>query len=101
MSTAVTSSQPERPILAFFYSEVSGRCRRIESFLAQVLQRRGNHQTFRIFRVPVETRPDLHERLGVEYVPTLAVIENNRLIRRLVNPRGCSDIQRFLAPWMS
>jgi thioredoxin-like negative regulator of GroEL len=100
MTTAATSNETERPILAFFYSEVSGRCRRIESFLAQVLQRRGNHDTFRIYRVPVETRPDLHARLGVENVPTLAVIEDKRLRRRLVNPRGCSEIQRFLAPWM-
>jgi thioredoxin-like negative regulator of GroEL len=100
MTSTATPSQAERPILAFFYSEVSGRCRRTESYLAQVLQRRQNHETFRIYRVPVETRPDLHRRLGVERVPTLAVIENKRMRRRLVNPRGCSEIQRFLAPWM-
>jgi thioredoxin-like negative regulator of GroEL len=100
MTSTATPSQTERPILAFFYSEVSGRCRRIESFLAQVLQRRGNHETFRIYRVPVETRPDLHKRLGVKRVPTLAVIEKKRVRRTLVNPRGCSEIQRFLAPWM-
>jgi thioredoxin-like negative regulator of GroEL len=100
MIHTATSSQAERPILAFFYSEVSGRCRRTESFLAQVLQRRRNHETFRIYRVPVETRPDLHRRLGVERVPTLAVIENKRMSRQLVNPRGCTDIERFLAPWM-
>jgi thioredoxin-like negative regulator of GroEL len=100
MTSTTISSRAERPILAFFYSEVSGRCRRTESFLAQVLQRRGNHDTFRLYRVPVETRPDLHEQLGVEQVPTLAVIENKRMSGRLVKPRGCSDIQRFLAPWM-
>ena len=100
MTSTTTSRGAERPILAFFCSEVSGRCRRTESFLAQVLQRRGNHDTFRFYRIPVETRPDLHERLGVEEVPTLAVIENKRMSSRLVKPRGCSDIQRFLAPWM-
>jgi thioredoxin-like negative regulator of GroEL len=100
MSATAASTNAERPILAFFYSEVSGRCRRTESFLAQVLQRRGNHDTFRIYRVPVETRPDLHQHLGVDRVPTLAVIENKRISRQLVNPRGCSEIQRFLSPWM-
>jgi thioredoxin-like negative regulator of GroEL len=100
MTSTPLSNQAERPMLVFFCSEVSGRCRRTESFLAQVLQRRGNHETFRLYRVPVETRPDLHERHGVDQVPTLAVVENKRMSHRLVKPRGCSDIQRFLAPWM-
>jgi thioredoxin-like negative regulator of GroEL len=101
MAATHTPSPAERPILAFFYSQVSGRCRRTESFLAQVLQRRRNHDTFRIYRVPVETRPDLHERLGVDQVPTLAVIEEKRMKGQLVDPRGCSEIERFLAPWMN
>jgi thioredoxin-like negative regulator of GroEL len=101
MTATSRSTNEGRPILAFFCSDVSGRCRRTESFLAQVLQRRGNHQTFRIYRVPVEMRPDLHERLGVDQVPTLAVIEEKRMKRQLVDPRGCSEIERFLAPWMN
>ena len=47
-----------RPRLVFFYSPVSGRCRRAEGFLAQVLQRRHNHETFDLHRVSVDTRPD-------------------------------------------
>ena len=33
-----------RPRLVFFYSPVCGRCRRAEGLLAQVLQRRHNHE---------------------------------------------------------
>jgi thioredoxin-like negative regulator of GroEL len=84
----------------FFYSASSGACRRVEGFLAQVLQRRGNHDTFRIDRVDETKHPDLHERFGIEQVPTLVVVEGRRVRARLVAPRGAVAIERFLAPWL-
>jgi hypothetical protein len=97
---AEAATAGESPRLAFFYSAVSGRCRRVDGFLAQVLQRRGNHDTFRVYRVPLEERPDLHERLRIERLPTLAVIEGKTEVGRLEQPRACRQIERFLAPWM-
>ena len=88
------------PRLVFFYSGASGRCRRVEGFLAQVLQRRRNHSTFRMYRVEQEERPDLVERFGVTRVPTLAVLEGKRLRGVLAEPRGCTDIEEFLSPWL-
>lgn len=96
MSVAV----PEKPALVFFHSPVSGRCRRVEGFLAQVLQRRRNHATFRLYRVPDGERPDLLERFRVDRVPTLLVIDGSKVRARLVEPRGCEEIQTFLAPWL-
>ena len=49
----------EQPRLVFFHSTLSGHCRRVEGFLAQVLQRRRNHGTFTVLRVAEEERPDL------------------------------------------
>jgi hypothetical protein len=100
VANAAAAHDFERPRLAFFYSAVSGRCRRVEGFLAQVLQRRGNHDTFRLYRVPVEERPDLHERLNISRLPTLAVIEGKTVVGRLEQPRACRQIERFLSPWM-
>jgi thioredoxin-like negative regulator of GroEL len=97
---AASTSTLDQPRLAFFYSGVSGRCRRVEGFLAQVLQRRGNHETFQIYRVPVEDRPDLHERHKIVRLPTLAVIEGKRVVGRLEQPRACREIEGFLSPWM-
>ena len=54
----------ELPRLVFFHSALSGNCRRVEGFLAQVLQRRRNHGTFNVVRVAEEERPDLLERFG-------------------------------------
>lgn len=84
----------------YFYSKSSGACRRAEGFLAQVLQRRGNHETFSVDRVEVDERPDLHERFGIDVLPTLVVIEDKRVQGKLVAPTGCAPIERFLAPWL-
>jgi thioredoxin-like negative regulator of GroEL len=90
----------EKPLLLFFSSTRSGRCRRTEGFLAQVLQRRQNHETFRVHQIAYEDRPDLAERFRVREVPTLLVVDRRAVRARLATPRGCEDIQQFLAPWL-
>ena len=100
----MSTSQPQtldQPKLVFFHSALSGHCRRVEGFLAQVLQRRRNHGTFRLYRVEEQARPDLVDRFGVETVPTLVVVEGKLVRARLEHPRGCRDIERFLAPWLN
>jgi thioredoxin-like negative regulator of GroEL len=90
----------QRPRLVFFYSPLSGRCRRVEGFIAQVLQRRRNHETFDLVRVSVDRRPDLAEKFGVHEVPTICVVEGRRLRRTIVAPRGCRELERNLEPWL-
>jgi thioredoxin-like negative regulator of GroEL len=90
-----------KPGLVFFHSALSGNCRRVEGFLAQVLQRRRNHETFRLYKVTEEERPDLLERFAIATVPTLVVVEGKVVRARLEEPRGCRDIERFLAPWLN
>lgn len=89
-----------QPGLVFFYNPSSGRCRRVEGFLAQVLQRRQNHRTFKLYRVDAEDRPDLVDRFHVNVTPTLAVVSGRRVKARLEQPSGCREIERFLAPWL-
>src|ERR687888_1239584 len=91
----------ERPRLVFFYSAVSGHCRRVEGFLAQVLQRRRNHGTFKVLSVAEEERPDLIERFRIETLPTLVVVEGKSVAGRLARPPGCRDIEGFLSPWLN
>jgi thioredoxin-like negative regulator of GroEL len=97
----VPSNTPSKPGLVFFYSSLSGHCRRVEGFLAQVLQRRRNHATFRLYRVDESERPDLLERFAVGAIPTLVVVEDRCIRARLEQPRGCRDIERFLSPWLN
>jgi thioredoxin-like negative regulator of GroEL len=97
-STAPGSTKPG---LVFFHSSVSGHCRRVEGFLAQVLQRRRNHETFKLYRVDGEQHPELVDRFRVEAIPTLVVVEDKLVRARLERPRGCQEIERFLAPWLN
>ena len=89
-----------RPRLIFFTSSLSGQCRRVEGFLAQVLQRRRNHSTFQVLFVDEGDRPDLVERCGVVGFPTLVVVEDRTVRARLDKPRGCREIERLLSPWL-
>jgi thioredoxin-like negative regulator of GroEL len=98
---AVATPTLERQLrLVFFHSRLSGHCRRVEGFLAQVLQRRRNHGTFKVVEVAEEERPDLIERFKVHSVPTLVVVEGSAVAGRLERPRGCREIEGFLAPWL-
>ncbi|HEX5449861.1 MAG TPA: thioredoxin family protein [Gaiellaceae bacterium] len=90
----------ERPRLVLFTSRVSGPCRRIEGYLAQVLQRGRNHETFRFTSVAREQRPDLVEKFRIVTMPTLVVIEERKVRGRLEGAVGCNEIESFLAPWL-
>ncbi len=100
LGTTVASPPATKPRLVFFTSAVSGRCRRVEGFLAQVLQRRRNHGTFRLLVVDQDERPDLVSRFGVSGLPTLLVVEDREVRARLELPRGCGQIEEFLSPWL-
>ena len=90
----------ELPKLLLFHSQRSGHCRRVESWLAQTLQRRGNHKTFDLRSIAIEDHPELHERFRVDEVPTLVVVEERRVVKRLAGPRRGAQIEELLAPWL-
>jgi thioredoxin-like negative regulator of GroEL len=99
--TAQTAKAPDpKPSLLFFQSASSGRSRRVEGFLAQVLQRRSNHDTFEVRRVDADAHAELVERFKIETIPTLVVVADKRAQGWLPNPQGCRDIEQFLAPWL-
>ena len=91
----------DRPTLCFFYSPTSGPSRRVEAYLAQVLQRRQNHRTFALRRVNCDTHPELVERYAIKQMPTLIVIESRRVLGRLEGSCGCREIENLLEPWLN
>jgi len=96
----VAQTPATRPRLVFFTSGVSGNCRRVEAFIAQVLQRRRNHDTFKLVVVDGRERPDLVLRFEIDELPTLLVVADNTVRGRLERPRGCKEIEALLAPWL-
>lgn len=89
-----------KPRLLFFYAPTDGHARRAEGFLAQVLQRRRNHQRFVIHRINVTERHDLVERFGVSDPPALVVVTDRTIRGRLERPTGAIEITEFLKPWL-
>jgi len=89
-----------RPRLLFFYSGNSGQSRRVDGFLAQVLQRRRNHDTFRVHRLDCAQHHDLVRRCGVSGPPSLVVVEGRRVRLRIEQPSGCREIETAIAPWL-
>ena len=98
--TSNAAEAEERPRLVFFYGRTSGPSRRVEACLSQVLQRRKNHDTFRIARVCAEARPDLIERFQIRTIPAIVVIDGHRVRAHLEDPRHCNAVEATLAPWL-
>jgi thiol-disulfide isomerase/thioredoxin len=102
-ASAVQSAPPsldDRTRLIFFTTATSGPCRRAESWIAQVLQHRRNHQKVKLITVDAATRPDLVSRFNVERLPTLFVVEEKVAKAKLECPRGSREINALLAPWL-
>jgi thioredoxin-like negative regulator of GroEL len=100
MGIAEETPLDTRPHLLFFYNPKSGHSRRTEGHIAQVLQAGRNHDTFRRVRISVEERPELAEALEVDAAPTILVVENQRVRRRIVCPKGVPAIREGLAEWL-
>lgn len=94
--TAPTATKPR---LLFFYAN-DGASRRCESFLATVLQRRRNHQTFVIHRIDVSKRVDIGERFRITETPAIIVIAEGKVRARLTRPKGSAPIREQLEPWL-
>jgi hypothetical protein len=100
MTDVALGAAERRPRLLFFYGERDGYSRRVEGFLAQVMQRRKNHDTFVVHRIETSRAAQLAERFRVDDVPTILVVDERRVRARLVRPTGCADLKRALAPWL-
>ncbi len=98
---ALARPQVDRPRLVLFHSPRSGACRRLEAYIAQVLQRRRNHDTFRLVKVDADAQPELTTRFRIDRLPTVVVVEGKRVAGRLEGPSGCKQLERFLARWLN
>jgi thioredoxin-like negative regulator of GroEL len=70
--------------LIFFTSRTDGRA----------------HETFTVRYVAQEEHPEFLERFRIAQIPAIVVVEDRRVRARLEQPRGCDEIQTFLAPWL-
>lgn len=97
-TTPRTATKP--PLLLLFGEYTSGQSRRMDGFVAHVLQRRHNHGSFRYRIVLREQRPDLFERFHVDDAPTLLVVHDGAVQARLTGYHRPSAVEQLLAPWL-
>ena len=100
MSQTESDAKDAKPRLLFFYEASDGKARRIEGYLAQVLQRRQNHDAFVVHRIETGQRPDLAERFKVSQTPAFVVVSDKRIHGRLERPKNVVQIQGLLGPWL-
>jgi len=67
----------------------------------QVLQSRQNHETFRRRTIDVEEQPELARRFRVSEVPTIIVVDDGRVARRVEGRVGIAQIRSALADWLN
>lgn len=99
-ATRRPAARTASPMLLLFASHTCGQSRRLDGFVAHVLQRRHNHGTFRYRIVLKEERPDLFDRFNVEESPTLLVIDDGKVCKRLVGYHKPKAVEELLAPWL-
>jgi hypothetical protein len=97
---ASTPGLEDKPRLLFFYSPTGGRDRRVEGFLAQVLQRNRNQQTFSVHRIDIAARPDLAARFRIRDTPTILIVQGNKVAARAHRPKGCTELTELMSPWL-
>ena len=95
-----TAGTEDKPRLLFFYSPTHGRDRRLEGFLAQVLQRNRNQQTFSVHRIDIAARPDLAARFRIRDTPTILIVQGNKIAARAHRPKGCAELTDLMRPWL-
>jgi thioredoxin-like negative regulator of GroEL len=96
----ITTTRTKAPLLLLFAEYTSGQSRRMDGFVAHVLQRRHNHGSFRYRIVLREQRPDLFERFQIDESPTLVVIDDGAVQARLVGYHRPSAVEDLLTPWL-
>lgn len=97
-TTRGTATKP--PLLLLFGEYTSGQSRRMDGFVAHVLQRRHNHGSFRYRILLREQRPDLFERFHITEVPTLLVVHDGAVQARLSGYQRPCAVEELLAPWL-
>ena len=100
LRTSHSAPATTKPRLLFFYSPKEGASRRCEGYLAQILQRRRNHNTFLIQRIDLSQRADMGERFRITETPSIMVIADGKVRARLTRPSGSAAIREQLKPWL-
>ena len=72
---------PQKPMLLFFTRRTSGPARRMESLIAHIARK--ERQRLTVVSVDADQNSELAERLAIEQIPTLVLVQGRSPIGRL------------------
>jgi len=81
-------------MLVFFTRSTSGPARRMESLLAHV--QRKERDRLRVRRVDADEHPRLLKKFGVEEVPSLVLVIDQRVVDRIDGRANMPQIEQLL-----
>ena len=81
-------------MLVFFTRATSGPARRMESLLAHIARK--DRERLRVRRVDADEHPELLRRFGVEEVPSLVLVVEQRVVDRIDGRANMPQIEQLL-----
>jgi thioredoxin 2 len=93
------SSENGVPILLFFTASTSGPARRMESLLAHLARK--ERARLRVARIDTTEAPEWVDRLQIQEIPTLVLVQGGRPVGRLEGRASAPQIERMLAPHLA
>jgi len=81
-------------MLVFFTRATSGPARRMESLLAHIARK--DRERLRVRRVDADEHPELLRRFGVEEVPSLVLVVEQRVVDRIDGRANMPQIEQLI-----
>jgi len=64
------------------------------------MQERQNHQAFQRTTIDVDRQPDVARQFEVDVVPTILVLDEHEVVRRIEGRVSVPELRRQLSPWL-
>ena len=90
--------QSPKTVLVDYWAEWCGPCKMIAPILEAIAEEHGDKLD--VVKLNVDDNPNITQKYGILYIPTLGVFSNGQVVRELVGARSKSALLRELADFL-